>query len=251
MRELISYLILPIPVFIILIILATIFYRLRKKKTAKYLLWISGIWFLAITTPFLPNLVVNSLEKKYEIISKRSISEIKEKTNILVLGGGHTDDARLEPYDRLSGAALCRLAEGVRLYNLFPNSTLITSGSIGHEITNHALVMAKTAMFFGVDSANIKSQSNPKNTRQEAKEYKRLFGEQIQLILVTSATHMPRAMYLFKKEGLNPIPAPTNFKNKNKQKLRPFFWKPSSDNIKNLEAAIHEYVGLIHAKIRA
>ena len=130
MRALLSYLILPIPIFGLLIILALIFHRLKKKKSAKYFLWISGCWFLLITTPFLPNLMVNSLENRYEIITENKLPEINKKTNILVLGGGHTNDSRLQAYDKLSGAALCRLAEGVRLHHLLPESTLITSGSI-------------------------------------------------------------------------------------------------------------------------
>jgi|GEM_PF-3560062 len=41
----------------------------------------------------------------------------------------------------------------------------------------------------------------------EAKEYKKLFGDNAQIILVTSAVHMHRSVYAFQKEGLDPVPA--------------------------------------------
>jgi len=56
----------------------------------------------------------------------------------------------------------------------------------------------------------MKMQKKPENTQQEAEQYKLLFGDSAQLILVTSALHMPRTMFLFQKEGLYPVATPTN-----------------------------------------
>jgi len=61
---------------------------------------------------------------------------------------------------------------------------------------------------------------------------------------------MPRAVMHFRKAGLNPIPAPTNFiirKNNIPGSYTDYF--PSSGNIRNMEIVIQEYLGMLWAKI--
>jgi len=56
-------------------------------------------------------------------------------------------------------------------------------------------------------------------------------------------------MFLFQKVGLKPLAAPTHFLVK-KEKKRGFrYWLPSSENIKKTESAMHEYAGLLWAKM--
>ena len=76
-----------------------------------------------------------------------------------------------------------------------------------------------------------------------------MHGDSTQLIVVTSAIHMPRSMYLFQKAGLNPIAAPTNHLVKTSLQHDPWYWNPSSYNIRKMEAAIHEYIGLFWSKL--
>ncbi len=89
-------------------------------------------------------------------------------------------------------------------------STIITSGYKGKGTISQAEVLSETAQLLGVEKDHIRLSTQPKNTRQEAEEYKKLYADSSQLVLVTSAIHMPRAMYTFSKAGLDPIPAPTS-----------------------------------------
>ncbi len=66
------------------------------------------------------------------------------------------------------------------------------------------------------------------------------------LILVTSANHMKRAVYLFEKMGCNVIPAPCDFLVKN---IKYYPALPSWSSIKQTEYAIHEYIGILRYKI--
>jgi uncharacterized SAM-binding protein YcdF (DUF218 family) len=125
---------------------------------------------------------------------------------------------------------------------------IITSGWGEPGYASQAEVLKETAMLLGVDSKFIKMQINPKNTMMEAKEYKHLFGDSSKLIVVTSALHMPRAMHLFRQEGLYPIPAPTNHIIKKGKNYNPWLGMPSSENIHKMESAVHEYVGLLWYK---
>jgi uncharacterized SAM-binding protein YcdF (DUF218 family) len=49
----------------------------------------------------------------------------------------------------------------------------------------------------------------PKDTQQEAAAVKALIGS-ARFLLVTSASHLPRAMTIFRAAGLQPIPVPAN-----------------------------------------
>jgi len=211
------------------------------------MLIISIAWFLIISTSFIPNLLISNLENRYKAFSLKSIVGNSKPVNILVLGAGFSDDDLLPPNDKLSETALSRLCEGIRIHRLIPGSTLITSAKGWKNEISQAEVTAQAAMVLGVDSAQIKMQKKPENTQQEAEQYKLLFGDSAQLILVTSATHMPRAMFLFQKEGLHPVAAPANHLIK-REKHKPFRdWLPSADNIRKMECAFHEYLGLIWA----
>ena len=73
----------------------------------------------------------------------------------------------------------------------------------------------------------------------------KLVGNQA-FILVTAAYHMPRSMALFKKLGLHPIAAPTNFLVKEKD----WFDILNEKALLNFEVALHEYIGLLWYSIK-
>ena len=56
-----------------------------------------------------------------------TIEPVKVDTDILILGGGHTNDSRLPANNQLSTNALGRLAEGIRIHRELPGSKIITS----------------------------------------------------------------------------------------------------------------------------
>ena len=58
---------------------------------------------------------------------------------------------------------------------------------------------------------------------------------------------MPRAMALFKKEGLDPIPAPTDYLARGEGK---WYSLPHPSTMANTRSAFHEYIGYLWSKIR-
>ena len=69
-------------------------------------------------------------------------------------------------------------------------------------------------------------------------------------MLVTTASHIPRSMALFKKLGMNPIPSPIDHSIKDRHGLSLFSFFPSTGNLRKTELAIHEYIGMTWAKLR-
>jgi len=68
-------------------------------------------------------------------------------------------------------------------------------------------------------------------------------------ILVTSAAHMPRAAGFFKKRGLQPIPAPTDFLN-TRHRLDSDDLVPDATKLVRAQIAIYEYLGLAWETLR-
>jgi len=211
---------------------------------------IAVIWLGLITTGLLPDFLVSSLERKYPPILTIEKGDTSVATYIMVLGAGHTDDKSLPPNSQLSKTLLIRLIEGIRLYHAIPCSKLIFSGDKGDQTESQAVIMKQTAGFLGVSSEDITMFTETKNTADEAKTFRLTFGNHNKLYVVTDAIHIPRAMYFFAHEGINATAAPTNYLNKKGSVSHPFdFLIPRSDNINRMEAAIHEYAGLLWARL--
>ena len=109
--------------------------------------------------------------------------------------------------------------------------------------------MAAVAKALGVKQEDLVLESESKDTIDEARIIKSIVGND-KFILVTSASHMPRSMGMFKKLGMQPIPAPTGYMVKEKQGISPGDFFPGSDGLRRTEGVIYEYLGLLWAKLR-
>ncbi|MBK7342246.1 MAG: YdcF family protein [Saprospiraceae bacterium] len=171
--------------------------------------------------------------------------ESTEIIHIAVLGGGMTPGEDVTPADQLSGDALNRIVEGVRIYHLVPSACLVTSGFSLHGDLSQAEILAATALDLGVSPRDTLWLPDPRTTREEAAAYKARFGKEATVILVTSALHLPRAMCWFRYNGLDPIPAPANHLVKITPDRWTHHWRPSMRKISIMQKVFHEYAGLI------
>ena len=104
---------------------------------------------------------------------------------------------------------------------------------------------AKVAEYYGIPASEIILIEDAFDTQDEINHYKNLIGEH-SAALVTSASHMPRAMRMAKQAKLNVIAAPTDFQGKQPQTSLPLFaYLPKPENVQDSEAAIHEWLGIV------
>ena len=195
----------------------------------------------------LPSSLLNSLEDHYRPLHQAP-ANVHE---IVVLGGGVRTDTNAPPNTQLSSASLSRLVEGVRLYHLYQTEhqteKLILSGGRVFGKPAEAGVMQNIAVILGVRPEDIELEKGSRDTYEEAQYLQQQLGEQ-PFLLVTSAYHMPRAMALFKKAGLHPIAAPTQYFGDNGvTTFKNYF--PNSNYLIISDIAIHEYLGKLWAKL--
>ncbi|WP_418185165.1 YdcF family protein [Aliarcobacter vitoriensis] len=240
-KKIISAFFLPIPIGLFLLILSLFFLLKNSYKKAKLFLVFSFVWFVLISNQIVSNALLSPLENYYP-----ALIDTPKVNYILVLGNAHKSDENLPISSQVKETAINRLVDGIRHYNNLKNNQysvkLIVSGYSFDDINSHAQMQKKLAISLGVDENDIITLDTPKDTKDEAIETKKIVIDD-EIILVTSASHMKRAVLLFEKEGLNVFPSPTQHKGYSTIYPTSFF---DANNIKKVELAFHEYLGMIY-----
>jgi uncharacterized SAM-binding protein YcdF (DUF218 family) len=227
----------------------------KKQRLGKIMVTSGTLFLLLLSLSFIPAKLLTPLEGRFpallhpETMAWQGGDGAAAPKWIVVLGGGHVSDSRLPATSQVSQAALGRVVEGVRLYKAIPGSKLLLSGGGGYDPVPEADVMARIAVLLGVKPQDIALERDSRDTEDEAALIAKMVGAE-KLILVTSAAHMPRSVALFKKHGLQPIPAPADYLAKEAQGLNLGRFFPSAGPLGQVESAWHEYLGLAWAWLR-
>lgn len=256
LKKIISQFFFPMPLIIYIIFAALFLLWFTKKQKAGKILATVGLSILVLFSyETVSNTLLRHLEERYGMsdifnVTKPSLSSKNNHIRlIVVLGGGHTSDPNLPLTSQINHYSLVRLIEGIRIYRAIPDSKLLLSGGGGFDPVSNARIMADIAIAIGVDEEDIIVESESKDTEDQAKIIKS-FVNSGSFILVTSASHMPRSMALFRKLGMNPIPSATGHLVKTRQGLSPDTFFPSGEDIVKAENAFYEYLGLAWARLR-
>jgi uncharacterized SAM-binding protein YcdF (DUF218 family) len=195
-----------------------------------------------------PTLLLAHLENQFAT-PKAPLPSLK---NAVVLSGGTVlYDTQDDRFEWLGSSD--RILEAIRLYKKGHVERLIISGGDpvlvdGLQTENPS--MAHAAKDFGVPETSLILEAKSLNTAQNAQMVADLMKVKFSaeeygdaFYLVTSAAHMPRAMKIFAKLGLNPVPYPVDFET-------PFdnrSWFASSLSLSRLRywrGFLHEQIGL-------
>lgn len=248
LKKIISALLLPLPIAMILLFIGLLFFWFSKRKMITNIFLCAGfIVLLIFGSSLYPSILLNSLEDTYKPVT----TLVHNVHQIVVLGGGVRTDTNAPPNTQLSSASLSRLVEGIRLYKMYKaqhiDEKLILSGGRVFGKPAEAGIMQNIAVVLGVDPNDILLEAGSRDTHEEALYLKKQLGDH-PFLLVTSAYHMPRAIALFKKIGLNPIPAPTQyFGDSSAVSFKKYL--PNSNYLIMSDIAIHEYLGQLWAKL--
>lgn len=250
-KKIISQFLFPLQVIVFMNFIGLVFLWFTRKQKISKILVTAGIGLLIIFSyRILPDIIIRPLEEKFQpyTYSQDTLSAPPIRY-VVVLGGGHLTDPSVPLTSQIGVETLTRLVEGIRIHRYHPGSKLILSGGKTYDPVTDAELMFLIAVDLGVDPNGIILEAESRDTKDEAIIIKSIVGDEA-FALVTSAVHMPRAMGMFKKQGLNPIPAPTNHLYKRKPRIRPTTFFPSSGNLMKSERAIRECMGILWARIR-
>jgi len=244
LKKIVAALLYPLPICLLLLCVGVLLlWRGKNPRWGRRLTTAGIVLLLLFSWAPLPGLAVRTLENDYEAFSPAQHPGVAVPW-VVVLAGGVRDAPAWPPNDQLTAASLARLVEGVRVLQFYPEARLLLVGGGYFNDTPEAVAMQGVASFLGVDSARVSLESESIDTAGQAVRVREIVGEDA-LVLVTSAVHLPRAMALFRKQGMNPLPAPTQHLVRPEAQLMLSFFFPSAGNLGNLKAAWHEYLGLL------
>jgi uncharacterized SAM-binding protein YcdF (DUF218 family) len=253
-KKIVSPLFFPVPLCLEILVLGLILIWFTKKQRAgKLAVTFGTLLLLLLSNTTMSDLLLRGLEYRYPQPAITAGSALRDGDSpvryIVVLGGGYSDDPHVPLTSQLGEDTMLRVAEGIKLYREIPGCKLLFSAGSINEPVPESEVMSKVAQALGVGQQDIILESESRDTEDSA----RLVEPAVQkepFLLVTSASHMPRSMAMFKKLEMNPIAAPTDYMVKNRGGTFPFGFYPDAGSLKKSERAVYEYLGLAWAKLR-
>lgn len=251
LKKLLGNLLMPLSFSLLLLLLGLLLLwfshqQSRKQLWGKLLLSLGTAILLVSSLPFASIALNSPLERSNPplFIAPGGLQYV------IVLGHGHRSDPFLPPRQQLSSASYYRLMEGLRLMQVNPGATLLLSGYGGSDPVSNAHLSSVVAREHGVSAGRIQIFEQARDTAEEAALIAPIIMNH-KSALVTSASHMPRALSLFRAHGVEPIPSPTFFIAKQPQSSLFFYERlPGAGHLDDVTTAWHEMVGSLWRKIR-
>ena len=243
-KKVLGYMLMPVPLFWFCLCLAGLCALVGRARLRNGLIVVALAWIGFFSLPSVAHWVARPLEQKYPMYGNQPVDFV------VVHGNAHVSDPLVPITSLLSEVALMRLAEGIRIHRLNPNSKLLLSGYSGGDAISQAEAMAQVAeQVFSVSREDMILKPLAKDTEEEAEAWVEVTAGR-PLAVVTSAVHMPRTLFLYHHLGSQPIAAPTQYDTRS-YPVEGFFNKlPSGSALRRVERAWHEYVGLLWLKVK-
>jgi len=249
--KLVKFAVYPVTwVFVLLAIVAVLTALPGSPRRSWWLRYLSAgtlLLLFVLANPLVARTVLGLIEGRYPPFDG---SATKRFDAIVVLGGGAVGKGTLRPSDQLLPLSLERTICGADLFaqGLAPR-VVLTGGdaTVFGPGPIEAVEMKRLALRLGVPEVAIVLEDRSRTTYENAVGVKRILGD-ASILLVTSASHMSRAMGLFRKQGLETTAFPCGYLAKDRPLrggLDPFDLVPEVDALRRTTVAISEIVGIV------
>jgi len=212
-KSFVAWAISPLVVALFLLLLAGLLHCRRRWRR-----WAPVVWGAALLVLLVGSLPVLSYEANrarefvHDPLDLAADLATDRPVLVVVLGTGFNPDEWLPPNSRVSGTAHARFLEGVRVCRAREDARLLVS--VANEEASRSdkeAFLDAMVELVALDPERVALMSEARSTEDEAElaAERRREGEQV--VVATSAGHMPRAMTIFAEEGLDPLAAPADF----------------------------------------
>ncbi|GGA43401.1 YdcF family protein [Pelagibacterium lentulum] len=243
LSKLLSFFLVPSNILLLVLLVALGFWLLKFRKTAATLgiASIAGM-VLAAWSP-IGVAALSILEDRFPR------QPLPSEISGIILLGGAVDTHISHDRDALTlNEAGERVIETRMLAERYPNAAIFLSGGGGHLFDDGSLTeseLARQALIAaGVEDDRIEMEERSRNTCENARETAVALGDRASgtWLLVTSASHMPRAVGCFRAASLAVIPYPVDFRTKSGN----INWSATaSSGLSAVDLAAHEWIGLV------
>lgn len=275
LKKFISQFVMPIPLVCEVFLFGWLLMRFsRFKRSGRCLKGLAILLFFGFSYGLGANQYLYSLERKYPPIKAYAAAFTElQGAAIVVLGQGLPAKSDLPLRFQASASFQQRLDEGMRLYRMIPDSRMLVSlaGDVDRRMKEQYI--DAYAQEHGLKRAGICLIASARDTSDEARLAIDL-ARTNRLVIVTSATHLPRAIKIFTKElahrrmmctvvpagglseggrvhrsGVLLIPVPCDYLYASRAELTFRLWAlplPSADGFRLTQHALYEGLGNVH-----
>jgi uncharacterized SAM-binding protein YcdF (DUF218 family) len=233
--DFIRNILIPSHIIVVTFIIGIILLFTRKRKQAAVVMFVlSAVIYLFFGTGIISMWFLGTLEHRYKPLA--SIEGLRDVKVIVILAGYAEKQPGLPTSSEVNFASAYRLIEGMRILHLLPDAKILISGQ-----SEVPVIMKDLLVSIGLPGQKTIIDNQSSSTHESAVNVQKIVNGE-NFVLVTSAGHMPRAMSTFRKAGLNPIPAPTNYLSIKEQRF--IHYLPTPHHLVYSDLAVHEYLGM-------
>jgi uncharacterized SAM-binding protein YcdF (DUF218 family) len=215
----------------------------RRLSSSKMLGTMALVWLWLWSMPVTSHWLASQIEGQFSQVPMASVPHAQA---IVVLGGTVSPPSGRSTEINLGRAG--RVWYAARLFHAGKAPLVLLSG--GGDLERQAFSEARAMAIFmhdlGVPAQALVLEETSRNTRENAAFSAALLKARgiDNILLVTSALHMPRALALFKAQGLEVTPAPTDFEAGQEPPSGLLAWLPDAGALNGSALAMKELVGL-------
>jgi len=215
-----------------------------------FTLLLAAYWFAA--TPFGADILATPLAPDaMRVMTRDAVAGID---TIVLLGGGvATADVGGVTGGALPPSSLLRTLEAARVANLIGARLIIASGGIAvrqGQVGPESRWLRAGLIDAGVRPSTIVEESQSKSTYDQAQDVAPLLRERgaRRFVLVTSPAHMRRALAVFRRADLDPVPSMTPLRSDAQRPPRWFM--PNDTSLRLSDESLYEYAAIAYYKAR-
>jgi len=242
LHKILPLLVSPLSIVLIIILIGTFF---KSKKIS--LLGLLILIFCSV--PIISNKLIFYLEKDYSL---QSVKDVTKADAIVVLSGMISTIKTKEKLSYEFNDSIDRILSGIDLFKEDKASFLIlTNGKMPWSVgIPEGEYLKDFSIKYGIPEDRILLTDNVQNTDQEAISVKKLLKtNEANIILVTSAFHMPRAKKVFEAANIKVIPFAVDFKTPIK-KITIIDFIPSANSLKDTSHFFREMIGRLYYNLK-
>lgn len=245
-QKIFNFIIFPPSIFIIILIVAL--WLLKKNyRRGLYLIVADILLIYVLSIEPVKNLLLWPLE---DFVPPIDLNLNYNADLVVVLGGGIIEQS---PDEEGAGSlvpeSMKRVMYGLMVAAKYRVPVLFSGGKVyADQKEAEADIACRIARRYAPAGMVIYGEGLSRTTRENAVYVKEKFKTR-RVILVTSAYHMKRALYSFGREGVDCVPAPTDYKiDSSGYNFTSFL--PKTGEMDNVYRALKEYVGILFYMVK-
>ena len=246
--KLLEYLLLPSNLIGLLAVVGVFLFLVRRPKLGGGLLIVAALFLFLVGWSPLGSAALVLLEDRFP-----QPTVPVSVAGIVILGGAFDTHISLDRSTVAVNDAGERLTAAAELSRRYPDARIILSGGASHLLFGQAETESALArdllVRIGVPENRIELEERSRNTCENAVESKTVAAPKAgeQWLLVTSASHMPRAVACFRAAEFPIIAYPVDYRTRRSE-----LWRPATsiaDGLELLDLAAHEWIGLVSYRL--